>query len=64
MKATHKLTYLPDGDEYLFYVVGDSYHFSAKDLPKWSGPLHGFTEYYVENQNWLVEKINKFKGNK
>lgn len=64
MKATHKLTYLPDGDEYLFYVVGDSFNWSTKKDPTWRGPFSRFTENYVENPKWLVEKVNKFKGNK
>lgn len=64
MKATHKITYLPDGDKYLFSVVGDSFHWSAKEDPEWRGPFSTFTENYPQNQNWLVEKINTFKGNK
>ena len=64
MKATHKLTYLPDGDKYLFSVVGDFFHWSTKGDPEWRGPFSTFTENYLQNKNWLVEKINTFKGNK
>lgn len=64
MKATHKLTYLPDGDKYLFSVAGDSFHWSAKEDPTWYGPFSMFTENYLQNGQWLVEKINTFKGNK
>ena len=64
MKATHKLTYIPDGDEYLFSVAGDSYHWSAKESPEWSGPFSNFKLCYVDNGHWLVEKISTFKGNK
>lgn len=64
MKATHKLTYIPDGDEYLFSVVGDSYHWSTKESPEWKGVFSGFKLSYVDNGHWLVEKINTFKGNK
>ncbi len=64
MKATHKLTHLPDGDEYLFSVVGDSFHWSIEGESGWRGPFGMFTENYVENPKWLVKKINTFKGNK
>ena len=64
MKATHKLTHLPNGDKYLFSVVGDSFHWSNKGDPEWHGPFSMFTESYLQNQDWLVEKINTFKGNK
>ena len=64
MKATHKLTYLPDGDKYLFSVVGDSFHWSTKGDPARRWPFSTFTENYLQNQDWLVEKINTFKGNK
>lgn len=64
MKATHKLTYLPDGDKYLFSVVGDSFHWSTKEDPTWHGPYSMFTENYLQNRNWLVEKTKTFKGNK
>lgn len=64
MKATHKLTYLPDGDEYLFSVVGDSFYWSTEELSGWVGPASMFAENYVENPNWSVKKINTFKGNK
>lgn len=64
MKATHKLTYLPNGDEYLFSVVGDSFHWSREGWPGWKGPVSMFAETYVGNPEWLVKKINKFKGNK
>jgi hypothetical protein len=64
MKATHKLTYLPDGDKYLFSVVGDSFHWSTKEDTTWRGPFSTFTENYLQNQNWMVVKINVFKGNK
>ena len=65
MKATHKLTYLPDGDKYLFYVVGDEYHWSTKEDTTWHGPFSGFTVTYLQDGDcWLVEKINTFKGNK
>lgn len=64
MKATHKLTYLPDGDEYLFSVVVDSFHWSTKGGPEWRGPFSTFTENYLQNIDWLVVKINTFKGNK
>ena len=65
MKATHKLTYLPDVDMYLFEVRGDMY--------KWENQRTGHGEdffsnnfgYYIENDHiWKVEKLNKFKGNK
>ena len=64
MKATHKLTYIPDGREYLFSVVGDIYHYLLKELPGWSVGFDGFKARYVDNDKWLVEKINTFKGNK
>ena len=64
MKATHKLTHLPDGDKYLFSVVGDSFHWSTKGDPEWRGPFSMFTENYLQNQDWMVVKINTFKGNK
>ena len=64
MKATHKLTYLPDGDEYLFCVIGDDFHWSTKEDPTWHGPFSLFTENHLQNQNWMVVKINVFKGNK
>ena len=64
MKATHKLTYLPDGDEYLFSVLGNNYYWTTEGNPRWIGPFSLFTENYVENPKWLVEKVNKFKGNK
>ena len=64
MKATHKLTYLPDGDEYIFCVVGDSFHWSREGLTGWVGPVSMFAEAYVENPDWSVKKINTFKGNK
>ena len=64
MKATHKLTYIPDGHEYLFSVVGDIYHYLSKELPGWSVGFDGFKACYVDNDKWLVEMINIFKGNK
>ena len=64
MKATHKLTYLPDGNEYTFCVVGNSFHWSREGESWWRGPLGMFTENYVENPKWSVKKINTFKGNK
>lgn len=64
MKATHRLTYLPDGDKYLFSVVGDSFHWSTKEDPEWHGPFRMFTINYLQSESWLVEKINTFKGNK
>lgn len=64
MKVTHKLTYLPDGDEYLFSVSVDSFHWSTKEDPTWRGPFSMFAENYRKNEVWLVEKINTFKGNK
>ena len=64
MKATHKLTYLPDGDEYVFSVVGNSFHWSIEGKSEWQGPFSMFTENYVENPNWSVKRINTFKGNK
>lgn len=64
MKATHKLTYLPDGDELLFSVVGDYYHWSREGLPGWVWPVSMFAETYVGNPDWSVKKINTFKGNK
>lgn len=63
MKATHKLTYLPDGDVYLFKVSGDSYRGSMVGIP-WSIELNGFEGTYVNNEDWLVVKLNTFKGNK
>ena len=63
MKATHKLTYLPDGGVYLFKVSGDNYWWSTIDYP-WSSELHGFEEAYINNEDWLVVKLNTFKGNK
>ena len=63
MKATHKLTYLLDGDVYLFKVSGDSYRWSTIDYP-WSMEFHGFEEKFVNNEDWLVVKLNTFKGNK
>lgn len=63
MKATHKLTYLPDGVVYLFKVSGDNYWWSMIDY-HWSRELHGFEEAYVNNEDWLVVKLNTFKGNK
>jgi hypothetical protein len=65
MRATHKLTHLPDGDVCLFEVRGDTY--------KWQNQRTGRGEdffsidfgYYIENDHlWKVEKINTFKGNK
>lgn len=65
MKATHRLTYLPGGDMYLFEVRGDTY--------RWQNQMTGRGEdffsinfgYFIENDHlWLVEKINTFKGNK
>lgn len=64
MKATHKLTHLPDGNEYLFSVVGNSFHWSEEGVSEWKGPFRMFIENYVENPYWSVKKINKFKGNK
>lgn len=64
MKATHRLTYIPDGDNYLFSVVGDSFYWSTKENLVWLGPFSGFTVSYLQNGHWLVEKINTFKGNK
>lgn len=64
MKATHRLTYLPDGDKYLLYVAGDSFNWSTKEDPTWRGTFSRFTKNYLENEAWLVEKINTFKGNK
>ncbi len=64
MKATHKLTHLTDGREYLFSVVGDSFHWSTKEDLRWRGPFSRFANAYLQNEDWLVEKINTFKGNK
>lgn len=64
MKATHKLTYLPDGDKYLFCVIGNDFHWSREGFPGWVGPDSMFAETYVGNPYWSVKKIKTFKGNK
>ena len=64
MKATHRLTCLPNGDKYLLCVVGDEYHWSTKEDPKWHGPFSQFDVKYLQKQFWLVERVNTFKGNK
>ena len=64
MRATHRLTHIPDGDKYLFSVVGDSYYWSTKETSAWVGPFSGFAVAYLQDGYWLVEKINTFKGNK
>ena len=63
MKATHRLTYIPDGDVYLFKVSGDNYWWSTIDTT-WSIQFSGFERLYVDNEDWLVVKLNTFKGNK
>lgn len=63
MKATHKLTYHPNGEVWLFHVSGDNYYWSTNLSEPWQGPFKGF-EHWEGNECWLVEKINKFKGNK
>lgn len=57
MKATHKLTYLPDGDEYLFSVVGDSFYWSTEELSGWVGPASMFAENYVETQTGQLKRL-------
>ena len=65
MKATHRLTYMPNGDTYLFEVRGDMYRWENQrtgDRDDLFSPQFG---YYIENDHlWMVEKLNKFKGNK
>lgn len=63
MKATHRFTYLPSGGVYLTHVHGDNYY--IVDSPdKCLGPFKGFRANFVDNDKWLVEKVNTFKGNR
>lgn len=63
MKATHSLTHIPSGVVYLFKVRGDNYWWSTMGTP-WSIQFRGFEGLYVDNEDWLVVKLNTFKGNK
>lgn len=65
MKATHKLTYLPDGDMYLLEVRGDMYKWENQRTGRGEDFFSNNFGYYIENDHiWKVEKLNKFKGNK
>lgn len=65
MKATHKVTCRNLESEYLVYLVGDTYYWrNCDDGGEWKGPFNGFEYDYVADDDWLVEKINTFKGNK
>ena len=63
MRATHKLTYLFNDRVWWFHTSGDEYYWSLDLTEPWQGPFTGF-KHYIEGQDWLVEKINIFKGNK
>lgn len=65
MKATHKLTFLPDGDTYLLEVRGDTYRWQNQRTGEGEDFFSTNFGSYIKNDHlWLVEKINTFKGNK
>ena len=65
MKATHRLTYIPDGDVYLFEVRGDMYKWKNQRTGAGDNSFSaGFGHYVRDIRFWKVEKINTFKGNK
>lgn len=64
MKATHRGTYLPDGESYLFHVTGDKFRWCSV-VHAWSRDEYGgFERNYLGNEDWLVVKLSTFKGNK
>lgn len=65
MKATHKIICRDLKSEYLVHLVGDTYYWrNCDEGSKWKGPFNGFEYDYVADSDWLVKKINTFKGNK
>ena len=65
MKATHRLTFIPDGDVYPFEVCENMYKWENQKTGRGEDYFSAGFDYYVENGHiWKVEKINTFKGNK
>lgn len=65
MKATHRVTFIPDGDVYLFEVRENMYKWRNQRTGAGDDSFSdGFGYYVKDSRLWKVEKINTFKGNK
>lgn len=60
--ATHKVTHIPTGDQYLFCVIGDLYRWK-KLTGCWRKDISRGFSYYIKDDDWVVKEVNKFKGN-
>lgn len=63
MKATHKVIFKADGTTFYIHSKGDTHWCEDPLRGTWNGPYRGFNSY-LGSKDWLVEKINTFKGNK